>query len=186
MRLCVPSKSGISVFPSPVEFLQSRPVGLQSWMLLGLLLLTPDPQAGEPYVGLRVLSPVGEPLWYNYFPVCGSSTQLVWDLIVLQMHPSYCLVVASLSLDVGYLFFGRFHSFLSMVVQRLVVILVFSWELSSSPFTPPSCLQPRGGEMRQWERPVGTDLEFLLWLPSIPAIKLQRKPIFLFFISLIC
>ena len=33
--------------------------------------------------------------------------------------------------------------FLSMVVQQLVVILMFSWEeVSSSPSTPPSCLQP--------------------------------------------
>ena len=28
-------------------------------------------QAGEDDVGLRTVSPVGELLWYNYFPVCG-------------------------------------------------------------------------------------------------------------------
>ena len=39
---------------------------------------------------------------------------------------SYCLIVAaSLSLDVKYLFFGRFQSFLSMVLQQIIVILVF-------------------------------------------------------------
>ena len=33
----------------------------------------PDPQGEEPD-GLRTLTPVGEPLQYNYFPVCGSPT----------------------------------------------------------------------------------------------------------------
>ena len=27
-------------------------------------------QTGEPNMGLRTLTPVGESLWYNYFPVC--------------------------------------------------------------------------------------------------------------------
>ena len=41
-------------------------------------------------------------------------------------HLSYSLIVAaSLSLDVKYLFFGRFQSFLSMVLQQIIVILVF-------------------------------------------------------------
>ena len=46
----------------------------------------------------------------------------IWFL--LPSHPSYCLDVASLSLDVGYLFCRFQHVFLSMVVQQLVVILV--------------------------------------------------------------
>ena len=63
------------------------------------------PQAGEPDVGLRTFTPVGELLWYNYFPVCGLPTWHIWDLILLWLHPSYCLTVASsLSLDVEYLF----------------------------------------------------------------------------------
>ena len=71
----------------------------------------PDPQARQPDVGLRTLSPVGEPLQYNYFPVCGSPTQWVWDLSILQKHPWYHLVVAS-SLSLGIdIFFGRFESF---------------------------------------------------------------------------
>ena len=37
----------------------------------------------------------------------------------------YLIVAASLSLDVKYLFFGRFQSFLSMVLQQIIVILVF-------------------------------------------------------------
>ena len=90
--LCALSKSGVSVSPSPVEFLRSNPAGLQSQMLCGLLLLLPDPQAGEPDVGLRTFTPVGELLWYN-FPVCGSPTQQVRDLILLQLCPllpSHC------------------------------------------------------------------------------------------------
>ena len=78
--LCAPSKSGVSVSPSPVELLQSSPAGLHSQMFWGLLLLMPDPQ---PDVGLRALIPVRELLWYNYSPVCGSPIQGVWDLIVL-------------------------------------------------------------------------------------------------------
>ena len=68
--LCVPSKSRVSVSPSLVEFLWSNPANLQGHMLWGLLSL-PDSQAGEPDVGLRILTPVREPLWYNYFPVWG-------------------------------------------------------------------------------------------------------------------
>ena len=81
-NLCVPSKSGVSISPSPAAFLHSSPTGLQSQMLWGLLLSLPDPQAGEPDVGLRTLTPVREPLWYNCFPVCGSPTWRVWNLII--------------------------------------------------------------------------------------------------------
>ena len=100
-RLCVPSNSGVSVSPSPVEVLQSNPTGLQSQILWGLLFPLLGPQAGKPDIGLRTFTSVGE-LWYNCFPVCGSPTQRVWDLILLRLCPSYHLVVASsLSLDVG-------------------------------------------------------------------------------------
>ena len=86
-----------------------KPTGFQSQMLWGLLLLIPDPQTGGPDVGLGAFTPVGELLQYNYLPVCGSHTPWVRDLIVSQMSPSYCLVVASLSLEVEYLF-ARFQS----------------------------------------------------------------------------
>ena len=36
---------------------------------LGLVFLMPDPWPGEPDTGLRAISPVGEPLLYNYYPV---------------------------------------------------------------------------------------------------------------------
>ena len=72
---------------------------------LGLLLPMPDPRAEEPDVGLRTLSPVGEPVRQNYFLVCGSPSWWVWDLIISQKHPSYCFTVASsMSLDVEYLY----------------------------------------------------------------------------------
>ena len=103
--LCVPSKSGFSVSPSPVESLQSNPTGLQSQISWGSLVPLPDSQAEKPDMGLRTFNPMGELLWYNCFPVCGSLTQQVWGLILSQPCPSYCLVAtSSLSLDVGYLF----------------------------------------------------------------------------------
>ena len=50
-----------------------------------------------------------------------------WDLILSWLCPSYHLIEASpLSLDVEYLFLMGFCVLLSMVVQQLVVILVFS------------------------------------------------------------
>ena len=66
--LCAPSKSGVSLSLSPVEPLWSS---LQSQMLWGLLLLMPDPHAGESEVGLSTLPSVGESLRYIYFLVCG-------------------------------------------------------------------------------------------------------------------
>ena len=76
----------------------------------GILLLLSDPQAREPDMGLRTITPVGEPLRYNYFPVCGLPTRWVWDLILSWLRPSYYLMASSLSLDVG-TFFGRFKHF---------------------------------------------------------------------------
>ena len=74
-------------------------------MIWGFLLPIPDPQAGEPDVGLRTLNPVGEPLQYYYFTICVSPSWKVWDLLISQKHTSYSLVVASsLSLDVEHLF----------------------------------------------------------------------------------
>ena len=86
----------------PVWLLHSSPPGLQRHMLRGLFLLMPDPQAGEPDVGLTLTS-VGEPLWYSYFPLCGLPVWWVWDLIILWKRPSYHLLVAPLCLDIAYL-----------------------------------------------------------------------------------
>ena len=56
--LCVPSKNGVSVSPSPVEVLQSNSASLQSLILWEFLLLLPDPQVGKPDVVLRNFTPV--------------------------------------------------------------------------------------------------------------------------------
>ena len=80
---CAPSKSGVSLSPSPVEVLQSNPASLQSLILWEFLLPLPDPQVGKPDVGLRTFTPVGGLLWYECSPVCESPTQQLWDLILL-------------------------------------------------------------------------------------------------------
>ena len=67
--LCVPSKSGVSVSPSPLEVLQSIPARLQSLILWEFLLPLLDPQVGKPDVGLRTFTPVGGLLWYECSPV---------------------------------------------------------------------------------------------------------------------
>ena len=51
--LCVLLKSEACISPS----------------FLGFVFLMPDPWAEEPDMGLRTVSPVGEPLLYNYSPV---------------------------------------------------------------------------------------------------------------------
>ena len=66
-RPCVHPPRMEFVSPSPMEFLRSNPADLQSQILWGLLLPLPDPHAGEPDMGLRTFTPVGELLWYNYF-----------------------------------------------------------------------------------------------------------------------
>ena len=47
----MPSKSGVSVVPSPLGLLQSSPTELQSQVLQGLLFSMPDSQAVWPDVG---------------------------------------------------------------------------------------------------------------------------------------
>lgn len=51
-------------------------------------------------MGLRALTPVGEPSQYDYSPVGGLPTQREWDLITLQVLPSCCVMAYSLSSDV--------------------------------------------------------------------------------------
>ena len=55
----------------------------------GLVLPLPEPQAGEPEVGLRTLTPVGEPLRYISFPVCGSPTGMWFDFIAYPNQVIY-------------------------------------------------------------------------------------------------
>ena len=72
--LCVLSKSGVSVSPSPAEVLQSNPPSLQSLILWEFLILLLEPQVGKPDVGLRTFTPMGGLLWYNFSPVYESPT----------------------------------------------------------------------------------------------------------------
>ena len=81
ITLCVPSRNGVSVFPSPVKVLQSNPTSLQSLILWEFLLPLPDPQIGKPDVGLRTFTPVGGLLWYKCSPVVSHPPSR--DLILL-------------------------------------------------------------------------------------------------------
>ena len=124
MILFLPSKSGVSVSPSP-----------RSPAVKSLWPSKPD--------SLGILSPfVRSPVWENgcvaqnlhnngktSLVLFSSSLWLaylvVWDLILSLFFPSYHLTVASpLSFDVGYLFLVGSNILLSMVVQQLVAILV--------------------------------------------------------------
>ena len=62
MKTCAWPLRVESVSPRPAQILHSSPAGLQNQVLWGHLLLMPDPQTGEPDMGLRTLTPVGEPL----------------------------------------------------------------------------------------------------------------------------
>ena len=95
-------QDGVSVSPSPVEFQQSSPAHLQSQMPWELLFSMPDPQAGEPDVGHRIL------LWEN---LCNIIIFQLWVAHPMGMGfvciahvlllPSHCRL---LSLDVEYIF----------------------------------------------------------------------------------
>ena len=81
---CVPVKSGVSVSPRPVQLLQLLPPprsGPSKPNALETYIHRAGPRAGEPDVGLRTLTPVGESLQYNYSPVYGLSIWEVWGLI---------------------------------------------------------------------------------------------------------
>ena len=122
---CVPSKSGVSVSPSPVEVLQSIPTRLQSPILYEFLLLLPDPQVGKPDMGLITFTPVGGLLWYKCSPVCESPTHppvMGYDFtLIAPLLPSHCGF--SLVFECGVSSFVKSSVFLSMTVQQPVVIL---------------------------------------------------------------
>ena len=136
--LCVTFKSGVSLS----SVLRSNPTDLQSQILWGLLFPLPDTQPGKPDVGLRTFTLFEKPLQCNSFPVCGSPTWGLWDLILSWLCPSYCLTaVSSLSLDLGCLFWQvpvRFLLLLLLVVRWLVEMLMFPYEVWSCPSILPS------------------------------------------------
>ena len=87
--LCASFKSKVCIYPSPLGLPNLRLAVLQSQMLQWLVFPVHDPWAGKPDVGLRTLTPVGEPLQYNFSPVCGLPPLGMWDLIILRVCPSY-------------------------------------------------------------------------------------------------
>ena len=109
-------------WPTPLQ--ETLRAHRQVWLslLCGSLLLSQGPGAHT------VLFVPFKSLWW------------VWGLILILLHPSYHLVAASpLSLDVGNLFLcvGS-NILLSMVVQQIVAILVFSQMMSTRPTLPSS------------------------------------------------
>ena len=102
--LCVPSKSGVSVSPSPLKVLQSNPASLQSLILCEFPLPLPDPHVGKPDVVSEASLQ-----WVDFCSiivlkfVATHPAFMGFDFIVIV--PLLPLIVASpLSLDVGYLF----------------------------------------------------------------------------------
>ena len=136
--LCLPTVESVS--PNPEEVLWSNPTGHQSRIPWGFPVTLSDLQAEQPDMGLRTFTTVGELLWYYCSLVCGSPTQWFWVLILLRLCISYHPIVgSSLCLNMGYLLFVGSSVLLSMVVQQLVAILVFSQEeMRAHPSTLPS------------------------------------------------
>ena len=71
----MPSKTGVSVYPSPMEVFESNPTGLQGKIPWGLPVPLLNPQTGKPDMGFKTFTIVGELRWYYCSPVCGSLTQ---------------------------------------------------------------------------------------------------------------
>ena len=94
-------------------------------MLQGLLLPTPDLQAGERDMGFGTLTPVGELLQCSYFPACELPTRWLWDCLYHESAPSTISMWLLLCLQVKDIYFGSFQFTLLMTVQQLAVILLF-------------------------------------------------------------
>ena len=134
------SKTGVSGSPSPVDIMKSCLSSRSD--SLGITSPFVEFPGWEAWCAVQNLHTVRKLLWYYCSPVCGSPTQLVWDLILLWFCPSYHLGAASsLSLDVGYRFLVGSGILLSMRVQWLLVILVLLQEMSTHSSTLPSWLK---------------------------------------------
>ena len=100
IRFCVhPFKSEVSFALSPMGLLKLSRSGLQSHMLWGFIFPVQDPWTGEFDMGLRTLTPMGNPLQYNCSPVCGLPTQGygIW-LYHESAPPTHLVLVPSLCL----------------------------------------------------------------------------------------
>lgn len=108
-----------TLYECSLHFYQSfgAPLLKPCWMLWRLLLSMPGPQAGKSDVRFGTLTPVGEPLRYSYFPVCGSPICYgIGYIAEVPFLPSWC----------GFFFaFGYRISF-------LVASSLFCWWLFSS------------------------------------------------------
>ena len=72
-----------SLFPSVLWCSYTQvPLDFKAKCSGGSSIPIPEPQAGEPEVELRILTPVGEPLQCNYFLGCGLHIRQIGDLIV--------------------------------------------------------------------------------------------------------
>lgn len=91
-------------------------------MLKGLIFLEQDLWVWGPEIGLRTLTPVGDTLQSNYFPVLGLPTWGIWHFyIVYPFYPSYCGSLF-ISLFVEELF-GYVPIFFMDFLLQIVVIL---------------------------------------------------------------
>ena len=121
-RFCLCHPRLESVSPSPVEVLKSNPAGLPGQIPWGFPVPLSDPQAGEPDVGFRTFTTVGELLFYYCSPVYGSPywqvwvwfyhdcappTVLLWLLLCLWMHGTFFGWVPASSC--GWLWFWCYH-----------------------------------------------------------------------------
>ena len=139
MKSCVCLSRMGSQFPQS----HGAPVHKPQWPsvpdILGLFLSVQDPRAWGFDVGLRILTPAGEFLWYSYFSVCGASHQKVWGCLY---H-----IIAPPTSWYGLLFvFCSRISFWNFPVHLVAGsstcgynFFLYLWELLiSNPFIPPS------------------------------------------------
>ena len=123
--LCFPSKNGVSVCPSPVEFLQSNKVfkarcsqdSSSQCQTPRLWSLTEDSEVSLLWENLCIII---------IFYFCESPTQagMEFDLIAIVPLFYHLVVVSIFVFGARISVFGRFQCF--VVVQQLAVILVFS------------------------------------------------------------
>lgn len=113
LRLCM-CLLGVSLyFPQSTGLLTVCPVYSPKPDVQGTHLPSAGLQAEESDMRLQNC-PVRELLQPNYFPVCGSPTWGVWDLIILWICPSCSLVVPSWCFSSG-----SFQSFSSVIVLQM-------------------------------------------------------------------
>ena len=116
--LCVPFKSEVCIFLSPVELLCTNPAGPQRQMLQVLFFPMPVPQAWEHDVGLRTLTPMGEPLWCELLSSLCAAHLMVWGCLYFlsPLLPFQCGLL--------FVFWSR--------ISFLVLSSLFCWSLFRS------------------------------------------------------